>query len=123
MPSLSLLASPVKVDDLQIETDDLQIGTGLVCDAQQQVKRFVSIYDGDVETAVSTINAEERDPTTCVIAPMAYVPGYPIDTVVHKRQNVSHRAVVVVTIVTVQGLQAIAPAQFFSVVEVKGQPS
>src|SRR5690349_13933754 len=83
VPSLLLLASPVKADDLQIETDDVQIGTGLVCDTQQQVKRFVSIYDGNVETAVSTVNSEEHDPTACVIAAMAYVPGDPIDTAVH----------------------------------------
>jgi hypothetical protein len=121
LPSLFLLASPARADDLQIETDDVQIGTGLVCDTQQQVKRFVSIYDGDIETAVSTVNTEEHDPTACVIAAMAYVPGDPVDTAIHNDKMFHIVPVVVLGVVTAQGLQAITPAQFFSVVEVKGQ--
>jgi hypothetical protein len=117
----AVLASPARSDDLQIDADDIQIGTGLVCDTQQQVKRFVTIYDGDMETAVSTVNAEERDPTACVIAAMAYVPGDPIDTAIHNNKTFQIVPVFVLGIVTTQGLQAIAPAQFFSAVEVRGQ--
>jgi hypothetical protein len=126
VPTILLLSSPMlasaaRADDLQIDTDDIHVGTGLVCDTQQQVKRFVSVYDGDIESAVSAVNAEERDPTACVMAAMAYVTGDPIDTAIHNYKTFQIVPVLVVGIVTKQGLQAITPAQFFSAVEVKGQ--
>jgi hypothetical protein len=119
--SSSVLASAARADDLQIDTDDIHVGTGVVCDTQQQVKRFVSVYDGDIDTAVSAVNAEERDPTACVMAAMAYVTGDPIDTAIHNYKTFQIVPVLVLGIVTKQGLQAIAPVQFFSAVEVKGQ--
>jgi hypothetical protein len=119
--SSAVLASAARADDLQIDTDDIHVGTGLVCDTQQQVKRFVSVYDGDIDTAVSAVNAEERDPTACVMAAMAYVTGDPIDTAIHNYKTFQIVPVLVLGIVTKQGLQAITPIQFFSAVEVKGQ--
>ena len=114
LPSILLLASPARADDLQI-------GTSLVCDTQQQVERFVSLYDGDAMTAVGTVNAEEHDPNACVIVTMVYVPGAPIATTTSKDKMFHIVPVLVVGIVTPDGgVQAVAPAQFFSAEEVEG---
>jgi hypothetical protein len=121
LPSILLLASPALADDVQIGTDDIQIGTGLVCDTQQQVKRFVSVYDDDVETAVSTVNAEEHTPNACVVVSMAYVPGDPVATATHNGKAFHIVPIVVIGVVTAEGVQEIAPAQFFSAAEVEGQ--
>jgi hypothetical protein len=121
LPSILLLASPASAEDVQVGIDDIQIGTGLVCDTQQQVKRFVSVYDDDVDTAVSTVNAEEHKPNACVIAAMAYVPGEPIAMAMHNGKMFHIVPIVVVGIVTAEGIQAIAPVQFFSAAKVEGQ--
>jgi hypothetical protein len=120
LPSILLLTLPARADDLQLG-DNLMIGTGLVCDTQQQVERFVSLYDGDAETAVSTVNAEQHDPNACVIATMVYVPGDPLATAMHKYKTYQIVPVLVVGIVTEDGVQAVKPARFFSAVEVEGQ--
>jgi hypothetical protein len=114
LPSILLLTLPARADD------DLQVATGLVCDTQQQVERFVSLYDGDALTAVGTVNAEARDPNACVIATMIYVPGAPIATTTSKDKMFHIVPVLVVGIVTPEGVQAVAPAQFFSAEEVEG---
>jgi hypothetical protein len=115
LPSILLLTLPARADD------DLQVGTSLVCDTQQQVERFVSLYDGDALTAVGTVNAEEQDPNACVIVTMIYVPGAPIATTTSKDKMFHIVPVLVVGIVTPEGgVQAIAPAQFFSAEEVEG---
>jgi hypothetical protein len=114
LPSILLLALPARADDLQV-------GTGLVCDTQQQVERFVSLYDGDAMTAVGTVNAEEHDPNACVIVTMVYVPGAPIATTTSKDKMFHIVPVLVIGIVTPEGgVQAVDPAQFFSAEEVEG---
>jgi hypothetical protein len=113
LPSILLLALPARADDLQV-------GTSLVCDTQQQVERFVSLYDGDAMTTVGTVNAEEHDPSACVVATMIYVPGPPIATTTSKDKMFHIVPVLVIGIVTPEGVQAVAPARFFSAQEVEG---
>jgi hypothetical protein len=121
LPSILFLVSPAWADDLEIDDGELQIGTGLVCYTQEQVKRFVSVYDGDVETAVNAVNAEEHGPNACVIVTMVYVPGDPIATAIRKDKTFQIVPVLVIGIVTSEGVQAVEPIQFFSAVEVEGQ--
>ena len=120
LPSILLLVLPARADDLPARADDLQIGTSLVCDTQQQVERFVTLYDGDVQTAVSTVNAEEHDPNACVIATMVYVQGPPLATTTSKDKMFHIVPVLVVGVVTPEGVQAVEPVQFFSAEEVEG---
>src|SRR5258708_4706268 len=44
----------------------IEIGTGVFCDTQKQVERFVSLFDGDAEKAMKAVNTEENDPTACI---------------------------------------------------------
>jgi hypothetical protein len=113
LPSMLLLVLPARADDLQV-------GTGLVCDTQQQVERFVTVYDGDAQTAVSTVNGEEHDPNACVIVAMIYVQGPPLATATHQDKMFHIVPVLVLGVLTPEGVQAIEPAQFFSALEVEG---
>ena len=54
--SVLLLQSPAYADEVQV-------GTGLLCDTQQQAERFAALYDGDSAIAIRTVNAEEHNPT------------------------------------------------------------
>jgi hypothetical protein len=112
LPSLLLMELPARADEIQV-------GTGLVCDTQQQVERFVSLYDGDPESTVSTVNAEEHNPTACGLVTMAYVPGPPLATARKKNLTFHIVQVIVVGLVTSEGVHAVKPAHFFSVVEVE----
>jgi len=112
LPSLLLMELPARADEIQV-------GTGLVCDTQQQVERFVALYDGDPESTVSTINAEEHNPTACGMVTMAYVPGPPLATARNKSLTFHIVQVIVVGLVTSEGVHAVKPAHFFSVVEVE----
>ena len=112
LPSLLLMELPARADEIQV-------GTGLVCDTQQQVERFVALYDGDPESTVSTVNAEEHNPTACGMVTMAYVPGPPLATARNKNLTFHIVQVIVVGLVTSEGVHAVKPAHFFSVVEVE----
>jgi hypothetical protein len=112
LPSLLLLELPARAEEIQV-------GTSLVCDTQQQVERFVALYDGDAQTAVSTVNAEEHNATACAMATMAYVPGPPLATARTKDVTFQIVEILVVGLVTREGLRAVEPAHFFSVLEVE----
>ena len=44
---------------------EVEVGTNLICDTQEQVERFVALYDGNAQAAISAVNAAEHNPTAC----------------------------------------------------------
>ena len=112
LSSLFILSSPARAEEMQV-------GAALVCDTQQQVERFVALYDGDPESTVSTVNTEEHNPTACGMVTMAYVPGPPLGTARNKNLTFHIVQVIVVGLVTSEGVHAVKPVHFFSVVEVE----
>jgi hypothetical protein len=113
LPCLLLLELPARADDIQV-------GTGLVCDTQEQAERFAALYDGDTETAIDTINAEEHNATACAIVTMTFMSGPPLATVRKADTTLKVVPIVVVGLITPDGIQAVEPARFFSVQEVEG---
>jgi hypothetical protein len=117
---IALLILPsILLMELTTQAADLQVGTALVCNTEQQVERFIAFYDGDAETAVEAVNAEERNPTACVLAAIAYVPGPPLATARKRAATFQVVQVLVIGIVTPNGVRAVEPAHFFSVLEVE----
>jgi hypothetical protein len=119
-PRFALLALPLlMLLDLPARADEIQVGTGPVCDTQQQAERFAALYDGDAQTAISTVNAEEHDETACGIVTMAYMPGPPLATA--RRWNLTFQIVpvLVVGVVTREGIQAVQPMRLFSVLAIE----
>ena len=99
--------------------DDVQVGTGLLCDTQQQAERFAALYDGDAGIAIRTVNAEEHNPTACGVVAMAYVAGPPLSTARTKDLTFEIIQVLVVGVITRNGMQSVEPVHFFSVVPVE----
>ena len=119
-PRLALLALPLlMVLNLPARADEIQVGTGPVCDTQQQAERFATLYDGDAQTAVSTINAEEHNETACGIVTMAYMPGPPLATARQWNMTFKIVEVLVVGIVTPEGIQAVEPVRLYSVLAIE----
>ncbi len=98
--------------------DQVQVGTTVICDTQQQMERFVVVFDGDFATAMNKVNAEEKNPTACIGATMAYVQGNELSKAKSYTQGTYNIIrVLVLAITTPAGFQAIKPAAFFSIVK------
>ena len=115
LASLAFLSLPIA--DLPA-THDVQVGTALVCDTQEQVERFVAVYAGDAAIAVSTVNAEEHDPSACGMASVAYVVSPPLATARSKHATFQIVKILVLGVTTEAGVQPVKPAPFFSALEV-----
>jgi hypothetical protein len=60
---------------LPARAHEIEIGATLVCDTQQQVERFVQLFEQDLEAALTTVNSEENSPTACAMTDIVYVQG------------------------------------------------
>ena len=119
-PRFALLALPLlMLLDLPARADEVQVGTGPVCDTQQQAERFAVLYDGDAQTAISTVNAEEHNASACGIVAMAYMPGPPLATARNRNVTFQIVQVLVIGIVTAEGVQAVEPVSLFSVLAIE----
>jgi hypothetical protein len=117
---IALLILPsILLMELPAQAADVQVGTALVCDTEQQVERFIAFYDGDAEAAVEAVNAEVRNPTACALAEIVYVPGPPLATTRKRVATFQIVQVLVIGIVTPNGVRGVEPAHFFSVLEVE----
>ena len=107
--ALSLLISvPSRAENIEVET-------GIFCDTQQQMERYVALYNGDMQAALNAVNAEVNDPTACVYGTIAYIRGPEIATARNKSEAYHIVRVIVVGFMTHSGLRASAPAASFSV--------
>ncbi len=111
---LPLLPLPTQAQDV-----DVEVGTSLICDTQEQVQRFVALYDGDVESALKGVNAAEHDPTACGVSTMAYVRGPQLGTARSKDAAFEIVRILVVGVVTETGVKSVTPASFFSLFEIE----
>jgi hypothetical protein len=95
----------------------IQVGTTIICDTQQQMERFVVLFEGDFAAAMNKVNTEENNPTACIGATMAYVQGDELSKAKGLRGTYNIIRVLVLGITTPMGFQAIQPAAFFSIVK------
>ena len=113
---LSLFAGvPAKAQPSQVA---VEVAPSLVCDTQAQVERFISLYDGNQEAALSAVNAEANDPTACAVLPVAFVRGNEVGTTRNRSATFRIVRILVLGLVTDRGLLQAAPQAFFSIVQV-----
>jgi hypothetical protein len=93
---------------------EVEVATGIVCDTQKQMERFVALFDGDREAAVKAVNAEDDNPNACVVGTIAYVRGPQITTLRTKSATFQIVRVLVVGILTEAGFRATVPSALFS---------
>lgn len=109
---LSLVAS------VPAQAQQVEIGSALVCDTQQQVQRFVKIYHGDAASAAKTVNAEAKNPTACDTATVAYVVGPELATVRTDSRAYRIVRILVLGVATEAGIVPAQPSLFYSFVAV-----
>ena len=117
---LTLILMPLMLLlDLPARAQEIEVGTHLICDTQEQVERFVTLYDGDARSTVNSINAAEHDPTACAVSTMAYVRGRQLARARNKDTTFQIVPILVLGVVTEEGVESVTPAPFFSVFEVE----
>jgi hypothetical protein len=115
---LPLLAIPAQAQDRQ-PSQEVKVSTSVICDTQQQMERFVVLYDGNAEAALHAVNDEAHDASACVVATIAYVVGDELGQARIKEGTFQIVKVLVVGMRTPRGFQAVVPAPFVSLVRVE----
>jgi hypothetical protein len=117
---ITLLVTPlVLLLSLPASAQEIEVGTSLICDTQEQVERFVTLYDGDAQSTVNSVNAAEHNPTACAVSTMAYVRGRQLARARNKDTTFQIVPILVLGVVTEEGVESVTPAPFFTVFEVE----
>src|SRR3981189_3674371 len=74
---------------------DSEHGTALLCDNQRQVERYVALFNGQEQSAIDAVNAEEQDPTACALATVAFMRGPDLWTARNKESAFQIRRILV----------------------------
>ena len=98
---------------------EVSIGTGPVCDTQKQVERLVALLERGPEAAVSAVNAEEKDPTACVVVTVAFVEGPRLGTARNGSASYKVFKILVLGLYTPTGVLPTAPAAYFSIFKIE----
>jgi hypothetical protein len=97
------------------ESVRVQIASALVCDTQQQVERFVALFEGNVESALRAVNKEQTTPHACDVATIAYVMGPEVSTARSNGGTFRVVRVIVLGVLTPEGvMKASVPTAFYS---------
>ena len=98
----------------QVETDTI-----MVCDTQKQAERYVQLFDGNSELAISAVNAEANDPTACAMVNVAYVPGPPLGMARSRSHGFELVPIAVIAVKTPVGFQRVKPAIAYTLVKIR----
>jgi hypothetical protein len=97
---------------------EVEVGTAIVCDTQQQVERFVSFMRGSARSAVSAVcavNAEEHDKSACGMSKLAFMRGASLSVARTKEETFEIVEILVVGVAAEEGGQQTIPAVYFAV--------
>jgi len=102
-----------------VQAQEVEVGPALICDTQQQVERYVSVYDGDALSTINSVNAAEHDQTACGMNNIVYVRGQRVAVARNKDKTFYIAPILVLGIVTEQGVKSMAPTPYFSGFEIQ----
>jgi hypothetical protein len=100
------------------QAQEYEHGTALLCDSQKQVERYVALFKGKEQSTIDEVNTEEKDPTACGLATVAYVRGPELGTARNKESAFQIVRILVVAVEMPDGLRPVQPAPYFTVFEV-----
>ena len=97
---------------------EIATGSVIACDTQEQVERFVQLFDGNQQLAINAINSEEHNPSACAVIDVAYVPGPALAVARSRSHAFEITPIVVVGTTTQHGYRQVKPALYFTPPEV-----
>lgn len=105
-----------------VRANDPQVGTGLVCDTREQVALFASLVEGKgAQAALASVNEDAKAPNACVVASVMFIVVEKMDRVEIGGQPFSIVKILVGGVGTPQGMQPVAPKEFYSLFREEGR--
>jgi hypothetical protein len=112
--SLLLCAPAHAQDQNRTEQRNVEVEEVLICDTRAQVERYIALYQGDKQAAVSAVNNAENDPHACGVATLAFVRGPQVASTSRANMAFEILPILVVGIVTPAGVRSVSPAEYFT---------
>jgi hypothetical protein len=112
--SLLLCAPAHAQDQNRAERRDVEVGEILVCDTRAQVDRYIALYQGDEQAAVSAVNRAENDPHACGVATLAFARGPQVASTSRADMAFKILPILVVGIVTPDGVRSVSPGEYYT---------
>jgi hypothetical protein len=112
--SLLLCAPAHAQDQNRIEQRDVEVGEVLVCDTRAQVERYIALYQGDEQAAVSAVNRAENDPQACGVETVVFVRGPQIASASRANMAFNILPILVVGIVTHAEVRSVSPGEYYT---------
>jgi hypothetical protein len=97
---------------------DVEYDTSAICDTQGQAKRLAMLFDGNEQTAIAVVNAEEGNPSACAVETVAFVRGASPAIVRNKDDAYAVVEILVVGVDLGSGLSSVAPGAYFMLVKI-----
>jgi hypothetical protein len=82
------------------------------------VERFAAVFAGDAQDAVRIVNAEQQNPSACVVEDVAYMRGTQLGMVRHGGSAFEIVRILVIGIETEDGILPVRPSVHFSLFSV-----
>jgi hypothetical protein len=100
------------------QAQDYEHGTAILCDSQKQVERYVALFKGEEQSTVDAVNFEEKNPTACGVATVAFLRGPELGTARNKESAFQIVRILVVGVDTSDGIRPVRPTPYFTAFEV-----
>jgi hypothetical protein len=100
------------------QAQNYEHGTALLCDSQKQVERYVALFKGEEKSTVDAVNTEEKDPTACGLATVAFVRGPELGTARNKDGAFQIVRILVIGVDTADGIRPVRPTPYFTAFEI-----
>jgi hypothetical protein len=105
-------------DGFRSKALDTEYDTGAICDTQKAAERLAMLLDGNEDTAIAMVNAEERDPSACAVETVAFVRGASLAMARSRADTFAVVEILVVGADLGSGLQSITPGAYFMLVKI-----
>lgn len=99
-----------------VRAQEIEIGTGLICDTQKQIERYVAEFTTQ-EATLAAINADNEN--ACGVLPVVYIRGEKISQVRNHQGTFDVVAIIVIGLVTPMGVIQGSPLPQFTLFLVK----
>jgi len=116
--ALAIALAPLSLCS-RASAQQVEYGTTLICDTQEQVERYMTLFNGEAQTTVDQLNAEEQNPNACGFGTVAYLRGWEIKTTRTPTRAYQIFRILVVGVETPSGMRRAQPAIFFTLFEIR----
>lgn len=108
-----------------VRANDIQIGSGLVCDTKEQVQIFASLFpEKGAQGAIDAIAEDAKNPAACVMGyTVAYVVVEKLEPLKVGTNDYYIAKILIVGVRTQQGMQPVQPQEFYTLFVAEGRPA